>query len=100
RAYQLSHVLLALLVGAVPSLRLVLVSQPARGLWLALLLVAAAILLVQEMRRGDAEARTMALGALVLVAVQALEVARRAFPWGWGGVALSPFGFAAVLVAM
>jgi signal transduction histidine kinase len=101
RAYQLSHGALALFIGFSPDIRWVVASQGVRGLWLAPLLGIAAALIVRQMRRGDVEARTIALGGLVMIAVEVVEIAGRelALPWS-GRVSLAPFGFAVVLVAM
>jgi len=101
RAYQLSHGALALFVGLWPDVRLVIASQGLRGLWLLPLLVMAAVLIVREMWRGDVEARTIALGGLVLIALEGIELARQVASLPWlGSLSLPPFGFAAVLIAM
>lgn len=99
RAYQLSHVALALFIGLWPSVRPVLASQAFRGLWLLPLLVLAIVLIAQEVRRGEAEARKIAFGGLALIGMQLLELARQilSLPISFS---LSGFGFAAVLVAM
>ncbi len=108
RAYQISHGALALLVGLSP-VRLVIASQLPRSLWLLPLLVAAAVLIFREMRRDieartietrTIEARTIALAGLVLIVFEAVElVGKPLLPWSLP-VALPPFGFAAVLMAM
>jgi signal transduction histidine kinase/CheY-like chemotaxis protein len=101
RAYQLSHGALALFLGLWPDVRLVFASQGVRLLWLLPLLVLAAVLILREMWRGDVEARTIALGGLLLVVLQIVELSRQTFPLPWlGPASLPPFGFAAVLVAM
>ena len=101
RVYQLSHVALALLVGLWPDVRLVVESQEARGLWLLPLLIAVVVLIVREAWRGNAEARTMALGVLALIAVQGVVLTSLLVPLPWRGIPqLPPFGFAAVLLAM
>jgi signal transduction histidine kinase/ActR/RegA family two-component response regulator len=101
RAYQLSHGALALFIGFWPSIRPVVASQGLRGLWLLPLLVAAVLLIGREVRRGDAEARTLAFGALVLVAAAIVDLTGQQLAWRWSNqVSLAPFGFAAVLVAM
>jgi signal transduction histidine kinase/DNA-binding NarL/FixJ family response regulator len=101
RAYQLSHVALALFIGLWPNVRPVVDSQGVRALWLLPLLLAAGVLIVRETWRGDVEARTLALGSLVLIAVQAAALASLLVPLPWSGsVALPPFGFAAMLLAM
>ncbi|HJX27428.1 MAG TPA: response regulator, partial [Thermoanaerobaculia bacterium] len=101
RAYQLSHAALALVIALWPDVRPVIDSQGARTLWLLPLLIIAAVLVVREAWRGDVEARTLALGGLVLIVVQAAASASLlvALPWGDAG-SLPPFGFAAVLLAM
>jgi signal transduction histidine kinase/DNA-binding response OmpR family regulator len=101
RAYQLSHGALALFVGLWPDPRLVIASEDIRRLWLLPLLAAAVVLIIREARRGDAEARILALGGLVLVAAVAVELAGPALPLRWQSpISLPPFGFAAVLTAM
>ncbi len=101
RAYQLSHAALALFVALVPDVRLVVASHNFRSLWLLPLLVLAVVLIAREARRGDQEARTLALGGLILVAAVCVELAGRIVPGLWQSpVSLAPFGFAAVLVAM
>jgi signal transduction histidine kinase/HPt (histidine-containing phosphotransfer) domain-containing protein/ActR/RegA family two-component response regulator len=101
RAYQLSHALLALLIGLWPDVRLVIASQGARGLWLLPLLFAAVVLIVREAWRGSAEARTLALGVLALVTIQIVTLISLLVPLPWPGVRqMPPFGFAAVLLAM
>jgi signal transduction histidine kinase len=102
RAYQLSHVALAFFAGLWPDIRPVLASSTLRSVWLLPLLALAAALIVREARRHEAEAAEawkIAAGALVLIGVQALELARQMLPLPIP-VSLSGFGFAAVLVAM
>ena len=99
RAYQLSHVALAVFIGLWPDVQPVLTSSGLRALWLVPLLALASVLVVRESRRGEAEARKIAVGGLVLIGIQALELARQMIPLPIP-VSLSGFGFAAVLVAM
>jgi len=99
RAYQLSHVALAALIGLWPSVRPALAGSTLRTLWLLPLLVLATVLIAQEARRGTAEARRIALGGLAMVGIQLLELARQMVPLPIP-VSLAGFGFAAVLVAM
>ncbi len=101
RAYQLSHGAFALFVGLWPSTRLVVASQELRLLWLLPLLLVSAVLVLGEMRRGNAEARILAVGGMALVGAESLDLAGQALALPWrGGLSLAPFGFAAVLVAM
>ena len=101
RAYQLSHLALAGFVGLWPGLHLVLASGTARWLWLLPLLVIAAALVLQEARRGDAEARLIAASGAIMIAVQAGELARNVLPVRWPfDFSVAAFGFAAVIVAM
>ena len=101
RAYQLSHVALAGFVGLWPSIRPVITSFTIRYLWLLPLLVIAAVLILREARRGEAEARTIAAGGLVMIALQGIELAKGVLPLPWApSLSLAAFGFAAVLVAM
>jgi signal transduction histidine kinase/ActR/RegA family two-component response regulator len=101
RAYQLSHAALALFIGLWPDTRLIVASQNVRWLWLLPLLGLAAALIIREARRGDVEARAIAVGGLALIASAAAELSRQILPGAWNGsFALPPFGFAAVLAAM
>jgi signal transduction histidine kinase/FixJ family two-component response regulator len=101
RAYQLSHGALALFVALAPDVRLVMASHNFRSLWLLPLLVLAVVLIAREAWRGGQEARTVALGGLILVAAVCVELAGRIVPGLWQSpVSLAPFGFGAVLVAM
>jgi signal transduction histidine kinase/ActR/RegA family two-component response regulator len=101
RAYQVSQGALALFVGLWPDVRLVVASQEMRGLWLLPLLALAAALIVRQAWRGDTEARIIALGGIVLIAAEGIELSRQIVPGWWSGpVPLPPFGFAAVLAAM
>lgn len=101
RAYQLSHVALAGFVGLWPDLHLVVASGTVRWLWLLPLLVMAAALVVQETRRGDAEARLIAVGGAIMIVIQAGELARNVFSPQWSfDFSVAAFGFAAVIVAI
>jgi signal transduction histidine kinase/CheY-like chemotaxis protein len=101
RLYQLSHVALALWIGLWPNVRPVVTSQGLRGLWLLALLPVAGALILREAWKGQAEARTLALGGAVMVAVEAVDMTSRllALPWT-ERFSLAPFGFALLLVAM
>ena len=101
RTYQLSHIALAAFVGLWPDIRLVMASEPARWLWLLPLLVIAAVRVLRESRLGDAEARIIAAGGVIMVAVEASEVFRNVLdlPWPFDS-SIAVFGFAAVIVAM
>jgi signal transduction histidine kinase/ActR/RegA family two-component response regulator len=101
RAYQLSQGALALCVLFSPDVRFVVTSQTLRTIWLVPLLAVAAVLIVREMRRGDVEARTLAVAGLVLIAFQVLELAAKPLVHAWiGDMPLPTFGFAVVLLAM
>src|SRR5262249_17818282 len=76
RAYQLSHVALAIFVGLWPSIRPIVASGMVRWLWLLPLLVISAIFVIREGRRGDSEARLIAAGGLAMVIVEAVELSR------------------------
>jgi signal transduction histidine kinase/CheY-like chemotaxis protein len=101
RIYQLSHVALAAFVALWPDVRPVIVSGTARSLWLLPLLVVAGVLIAREVRRGDGEARMIAAGGVLMIAVQAIELARNVLglplPFDFS---LSAFGFGAVVAAM
>ena len=101
RAYQLSHVALALLIGLWPGIQPVIASQGLRGLWLLPLLPVAGLLILREVRLGQAEARNLALGGCVMVLVEAVDMTGRllAPPWS-SSISLAPFGFAVVLATM
>ncbi len=77
RAYQLSQGALALFVLFSPDIRIVVTSQTLRALWLLPLLVVTAALIFRETRRGDVEARTLAVAGLVMIAFQVLELAAK-----------------------
>jgi len=101
RAYQLSHLALAVFVGLWPDVHAVIASGTARWLWLLPLLILAAILVIREMRLGDAEARIIAIGGVIMIAVQAGELARNVFRLQWPfDFSVAAFGFATVIVAM
>ncbi|HYM59315.1 MAG TPA: ATP-binding protein, partial [Thermoanaerobaculia bacterium] len=101
RAYQLSHVALAAFVGLWPDLRLVILSGTARWLWLLPLLALAAMLVVRQIRRGDVEARIIAVGGVIMILVEAGELARNVFRLNWmPDFSMAAFGFSAVIVAM
>jgi signal transduction histidine kinase/DNA-binding response OmpR family regulator len=101
RAYQISHLAIALWLAVWPDTGLVVASQTVRLLWLLPLLAASVILILRQTWQGNPDARTIALGALPLVVLESLDVARRIFGLPWSvAVSLPPFGFAAVLVAM
>jgi signal transduction histidine kinase/CheY-like chemotaxis protein len=101
RALQLSHGVLALFVALSPDVRLVVASQTWRSLWLLPLLAPAAVLILREAFRGDAEARILAAGSMALVAVELADLAGLVLSSPWHGqIALAPLGFALVLLAM
>jgi signal transduction histidine kinase len=99
RAYQLSHVALAGFVGLWPDLRLVFVSGMARWLWLLPLLAIAGVLVVREIRRGDAEARIIGAGGGAMIVVEAGEIARNVLRLPLD-LSVAAFGFGAVILAM
>ncbi len=101
RLYQLSHAALALFIALWPSVRPVVESQDLRLVWLLPLLPVAAMLILREAWKGQAEARLLALGGAAMVAVEAVDITARllAAPWS-ARFSLAPFGFAMVLVAM
>ena len=101
RAYQLSHVALAGFVGLWPDLRPIILSGTARWLWLLPLLAMAATLVLREARRRDSEARLIAAGGVVMIAVEAAELARNVFGLHWPfDFSLAAFGFGAAIMAM
>jgi signal transduction histidine kinase/ActR/RegA family two-component response regulator len=101
RAYQLSHVALAGFVALWPNLRLVFASGTARWLWLLPLLALAAVLVLREAWHGHAEARIIAAGGAVMIAVQTAELARNVLPVRWPfDFSIAAFGFGVVIIAM
>ncbi|HEX2642442.1 MAG TPA: ATP-binding protein, partial [Thermoanaerobaculia bacterium] len=101
RAYQLSHVALAAFVGLWPDPRAIIASDALRSAWLLPLLIGAAVLILWEARRGDADARTIAAGGLAMIAIQGVELGRRLLPLAWAvPFSLAGFGFAAMLLSM
>ncbi|HEX6098597.1 MAG TPA: ATP-binding protein [Thermoanaerobaculia bacterium] len=101
RAYQLSHVVLAGFVALWADLRLVFASGTARWLWLLPLLGTAAVLVLRAARRGHAEARIIAAGGAVMIAVQTAELARNVLPLPWPfDFSIAAFGFGVVIIAM
>ena len=101
RAYQLSHLALAAFVVLWPDFRIVFLSGTARWLWLLPLLVIAAAIVLREAWRGDADARIVAAGGAVMIAVEAAEVARNVLHLAWPfDFSIAAFGFGAVILAM
>jgi len=101
RAYQLSHVALAVFIGLWPDLRPIFASGTVRWLWLLPLLVLAAVLVLREAWRGDAEARIIAFGGVIMIVVQTAELARNVLPLQWPfDFSIAAFGFGAVIIAM
>ena len=101
RAYQLSHVALALFIALWPDPRPIFATATVRWLWLLPLLVLAAALVLRESWRGDVEARVVAAGGAIMILVQAGELTRNVLhlPWPFD-FSVAAFGFAAVIIAM
>ena len=101
RAYQLSHLALAGFVGLWPDIRLIVMTDTARWLWLLPLLVIAAAFVLREGWRGDAEARLIATGGLIMVLVELVEMARHVIGLQLPiEFSLAAFGFGAVIASM
>ena len=101
RAYQLSHVALAVFIAVWPDLRPVFASGTVRWLWLLPLLVMAAVLVLREAWRGHAEARIIAAGGVIMIVLQTTELARNVLPLPWPfAFSVAAFGFGAVIIAM
>jgi signal transduction histidine kinase len=101
RAYQLSHLVLALLVAFWPDVGFNIASSGIRFLWLLPLLFWSLSLILVEAWRGDIEARTIIGGVLVLIGIELFELVNAFFGLQLTSpVALPPFGFAAVIIAM
>ena len=101
RVYQLSHVALAVWIALWPDPQAIFATATVRWLWLVPLLVLAAVLVLRETWRGDVEARIVAAGGVIMIVVQAGELARNVLhlPWPFE-FSVAAFGFAAVIVAM
>jgi signal transduction histidine kinase/CheY-like chemotaxis protein len=99
RAYQLSHVVLALFIALWPDPRPIFATATVRWLWLLPLLLSAAVLVLRESWRGDVEARIVAAGGAIMIVVQAGELTRNVLhlPFDFS---VAAFGFAAVIIAM
>lgn len=93
RGYQVSHLVLAALALVVP-LSWLAASHGARWLWFLPALVGATMLLAQESWRGSREARTIAIGVLLLVATVLAEMVRQV----WLGATAAPLPFWAFAV--
>jgi signal transduction histidine kinase len=101
RVYQLSHLLLALLVAFWPDIAFNIASSGLRFLWLLPLLIWSLSLILAEAWRGDVEARTIIGGVLVLIVIELFELVNVFFELQLTSpVALPPLGFAAVIIAM
>ena len=101
RAYQLSQVALALFVGLWPDLRPIFASATMRWLWLLPLLVIAAVLVLREAWRGEAEARIIAAGGVIMILIQTAELSRNVLGLSWPfDFSIAAFGFGAVIIAM
>jgi signal transduction histidine kinase/ActR/RegA family two-component response regulator len=101
RAYQLSHLALAGFVGLWPSLRLVVISGTARSLWLIPLLAVAGAVVVRETRRGDAEARIIATGGVIMILVEVGQLAHNILPLPRSfDLSVAAIGFGVLMVAM
>ena len=101
RVYQLSHVALAAFVILWPDIRPILATGTARWLWLLPLLAIATARLITESRLGDAEARIIAAGGAVMIAVEVAEVVRHVTSLRLPiDSSIAPFGLGAVIAAM
>jgi signal transduction histidine kinase len=97
RAYQASHVLLALVV-LTPGLALNLRTLYGWELWVLPGVAVGVALVVSEARRGHPEARTLGLGVLFLTATFLIDLVA-----DWNVLArdhTSPYGFAAFVFSM
>jgi len=101
RIYQFSQVALAAFVGLWPDIRPILASGTARWLWLLPLLVIAAVRIIRENRLADADARIIGAGGVIMIVVEAGELARHVLDLHWPiDSSIAPFGFGAVVAAM
>ncbi|MEM7355646.1 MAG: ATP-binding protein [Acidobacteriota bacterium] len=100
RAYQLSHVALALFTVLWPATDLVMDTGGPRFLWLLPLLVVSVGLIARQAWRGNVEARTLAWGAGTLAAAETYEMSEAVLGPAIPPLPLAPIGFAALLVSM
>ncbi len=98
RLYQLSHVALAALVVATPGLDLNLITVRIWSFWVLPTIALAAGLILWRARAGDPEAHTLAFGGLVTCATFLNDIAVGQSLWQLPS--LSPYGFAAFVLAM
>ena len=80
RAYQISHLALAVL-GFVTPLGLLMGTVDLRWLWLTPLVIAMVVVVAKLIREGHREARPIGLGVFVLVAVVCGEAATQILGW-------------------
>ena len=101
RGYQISHLVLAGGVALWGATQLGFATTAYRDLWLLPLLAWTSVLIWNEARGGDAEARTILAGGLVMVLVELYEITKTVIglPW-FQEQTLAPIGFAVVLAAM
>ncbi len=98
RLYQLSHIALAIAVVTVPGLELNLLTVRGWELWTLPLVFGTLALIVQRAWQGDPEARTLAIGVVVLCVTYGNDIL-----FGRGLIQstyISSYGFAAFIAAM
>jgi signal transduction histidine kinase len=83
RAYQWSHVVLALVVALTPGLELNLRSLRPWELWTLIAIAGGTTLIVRKARTGHPEAQTIGLGTLVLALVYLVDMAGEWLALGW-----------------
>ena len=83
RAYQWSHVALALVVSLTPGLELNLRTLRFWELWILIAIAAGSILIVRKARAGHPEAQTIGLGTLVLALVYLVDMVGEWLALGW-----------------
>ncbi|MCP3962072.1 MAG: response regulator [bacterium] len=99
RAYQLSFLGLAGLIAVLPERFWLPSVETFCKAWNIPFLAAVAVLLVQEIRRGNAEARTIALGGFALVAAGTSDTMAQLVGWGTT-FPLQVFAFTVFALAM
>ncbi|MEH6611733.1 MAG: diguanylate cyclase [Halioglobus sp.] len=98
RAYQLSFVAIALVVVAVPGHQIHIQSLGYWQLWILPALVLAPLLMLQKLRQGHSEAKTLIVGLLIFVAACVNDLLIDFV--GAETSRLVPYGFVAIVLAM
>lgn len=98
RLYQLSFVAASILVVAIPGHAIHVQSLGYWQLWMIPTLVVASILIVQKLREGNSEARTLFIGAAIFIATCINDLMIDLIQADTSR--LMPYGFVAIMIAM